>query len=92
MNKSDIAGRVATRTGLRKSITTAVVDTVFAEIGRALAAGEDVRIKGFGTFTTSSHPAGSQHNPRYEERQSTSVSKAPTFKAGKALKDVVNEP
>lgn len=92
MNKSDIAGRVAIRMRLSKSRATEMVDAVLAEIRAALADGEEVRIKGFGTFTTGNRSAGSKQNPRTDERVPTSASNAPWFKAGKALKDVVNEP
>ena len=90
MNKSDIAGRVAGRAGVSKSAAVDAVDGVFEAIAEALAKGEDVRIGGFGTFGTRSRPARTGHNPRTGERLKIAASTAPTFKAGKPLKDAVN--
>ena len=66
------------------------VDGVFSGIGDALAIGEEVRIAGFGTFGTRSRPARTGRNPRTREAVSISAPTSPTFKAGKALKDVAN--
>ena len=57
MNKVEMAGRLAARTGLSKAIVREGVDGVFAAIGDALANGEEVRIAGFGTFGTRSRAA-----------------------------------
>ena len=89
MNKTEMADRLAARTGLSKEITREAVDGVFAAIGDALANGEEVRIAGFGTFGTRSRPARTGRNPRNGEAVSISASTSPTFKAGKTLKDAV---
>ena len=67
MNKSQSADRLAERMGLSKSAAAAAVDAVFETIGEALAEDEDVRIAGFGTFTTKSRPARAGRNPRTGE-------------------------
>ena len=54
MKKSDIAGRVADRIGLSESAAGNAVAAVFDAVGEALANGEEVRIAGFGSFTTRS--------------------------------------
>ena len=89
MNKVEMAGRLAARTGLSKAIAKEGVDGVFAAIGDALANGEEVRIAGFGTFGTRSRAARIGRNPRTGEAVSVSASTSPTFKAGKTLKDAV---
>jgi len=63
---------------------------VFEAIAEALARGEDVRIAGFGTFGTRSRPARTGRNPRTGESLEIAASTAPTFKAGKPLRDAVN--
>ena len=63
MNKAEMAGRLAARTGLSKAIAREAVDGVFAAIGDALANGEEVQITGLGTFGTRSRPARTGHNP-----------------------------
>ena len=90
MNKAEIADRLAARTGLGNSAAKEAVDGVFAVIGDALAAGEEVRIAGFGALGTTSRPARTGRNPRTGEVISISPSTSPTFKAGKTLKDAVN--
>ena len=91
MKKSDIAGRVADRIGLSQSAAGNAVDAVFEAVGEALANGEEVRIVGFGTFTTKSRPARTGRNPQTGEGLSIRASTAPAFKPGKALKDAVND-
>ena len=91
MKKSEIADRVADRAGLSRSAAGNAVDAVFEAVGEALANGEEVRIAGFGTFTTKSRPARAGRNPRTGERLEIQASTAPAFKPGKALKDAVND-
>ena len=91
MKKSDIAGRVADRIGLSRSGAGNAVDAVFEAVSEALANGEEVRIVGFGTFTTKSWPARTGRNPRTGESLTIQASTAPGFRPGKALKDAVND-
>ena len=91
MKKSDIAGRVADRIGLSQSAAGNAVHAVFEAVGQALANGEEVRIGGFGTFTTKSWPTRIGRNPRTSESLEIQASTAPVFKPGKALKDAVND-
>ena len=90
MNKSQIADRLAGRMGLSRSAASGAVDAVFETIGEALAEHEEVRIAGFGTFSTKNRPARTGRNPRTGESVSIPASVAPAFRAGKALKDAVN--
>ena len=90
MNKSDIVGRVADRMGLTRSAAEGAVDTVLESIAEALAKEEAVRIAGFGTFATKSRSARTGRNPGTGESVPIAASKAPSFKAGKALRDAVN--
>ena len=90
MNKAEMAGRPAVRTGLGKSVAEEAVDSVFAVIGDALANGEEVRVASFGIFGTRHRPARTGRNPRTGEAVSISASTSPTFKAGKTLRDAVN--
>ena len=90
VNKSEIASRVADRTGVGRSAAGSAVDAVFEAIGEALAKGEDVRVVGFGTFGTRSRPARTGRNPRTGESLNIAASTTPTFKAGRPLRDAVN--
>ena len=89
MNKADISGRVAARLRLRKAEAAAAVDTVFEAIGESLAREEAVRIAGFGTFGTRSREARTGRNPGTGEAVAIPASKAPAFRAARALRDRV---
>ena len=91
MKKSDIVGRLAGRMGLSRSAAESAVDTVLEVIAEALAKEEAVRLAGFGTFRTKSRAARSGRNPGTGESVQIAASKAPWFKAGKALRDAVNK-
>ena len=90
MNKTEMADRLAARTGLSNGAARDAVDGMFAIIGEALANGEEVRLPGIGTFGTRSRPARAGRNPRTGEAVAISASTSPTFKAGKMLRDAVN--
>lgn len=90
MNKNDLIGVVADKTGLSKADSTNAIDCVFDAISDALKGGEEVRLVGFGTFTVSHRRASEGRNPRTGEKISIPASKQPKFKAGKSLKDAVN--
>ena len=91
MNKSDIVGRLADRMGLSRSAAERAVDTVLEAIAEALAKEEALRLAGFGTFRTTNRAAGTVHNPQAGQTVSIPASKAPSSKAGKALKDAMNK-
>ena len=89
MNKRELAAQVATRISLSKSDADAAVSAVFSAIADALASGETVTIAGFGAFSTRSRPARPGRNPRTGETITIAPSTAPSFKAGKTLRDAV---
>ncbi|MDE0003289.1 MAG: HU family DNA-binding protein [Rhodospirillaceae bacterium] len=90
MNKGQLADVLVARTRMGKAAALAAVDGVFAEVGEALARGDEVRIPGFGAFVTRSRPARTARNPRTGETVEVLASTIPAFKAGKPLKDAVN--
>ena len=59
-------------------------------IAEQLKAGEKIQLVGFGTFEVSERAAREGRNPRTGETMTIEASKTPKFKAGKALKDLVN--
>ena len=89
MNKSDMVLRVASRASVSKSEAAAAVDGVFAAIRDALAKGDSVTLTGFGKFSVKSRPARPGRNPRTGESMEIAASTAPSFKAGKTLRDAV---
>ena len=89
MRKADIAAEVAGRAALTKNQAKSAVNAVFEVIRDALANGDTVSVTGFGRFSTKSRPARTGRNPRTGESVAITASKAPSFKAGKALRDRV---
>ena len=90
MNKNDLIAAVSEKTGLSKNDTTKTVVGVLETIENQLKQGGDVRLVGFGTFSVSNRAASEGRNPRTGEKIQIPASKQPKFKAGKGLKDSVN--
>ena len=91
MNKDDLVAAVATAADLSKAQATKAVEGVLSAISDALKSGEHVRLVGFGTFHVSKRAKSTGRNPRTGEPITIPASKQPKFKAGKGLKDLINE-
>lgn len=89
MNKSDLIQAVVEKTGLTKKDSASAVDAMFEGISASLAKGDKVQLVGFGTFEVRGRQAREGRNPATGEAIKIKASKAPAFKAGKALKDMV---
>ncbi|ADM10452.1 Bacterial nucleoid DNA-binding protein HU-beta [Parvularcula bermudensis HTCC2503] len=90
MNKNEFVDRVAAIADITKADAGRTVDAVFDAITEALKNGDDVRIVGFGTFSSSRRPAREGRNPRTGETIQIKASNQPKFSAGKGLKDALN--
>ena len=91
MNKNDLIADVAARTGFSKNDANKAVDAFIDSVIGALKNGDEVRLVSFGTFSVASRAATEGRNPRTGETIKIPASKQPKFKAGKGLKDAVNE-
>ena len=90
MNKQELIATVADTTGLGRSDASRAVEGVFDAITGASKRGDEVRLVGFGTFSTSKRKASTGRNPRTGEPMQIKESTQPKFKAGKGLKDSVS--
>lgn len=91
MTKNEMISVIASNVdGATKKNIAVVVDEVFDTIKNTLASGEKVAIAGFGSFEVAERAAREGKNPRTQERLIIPASKAPKFKASKALKEIVN--
>ena len=90
MNKNDLIAAVAGTAGLSKADAGSAVDATFDAITSALKSGDGVQLVGFGTFSVADRAARQGRNPSTGTTIQIAASKAPKFKAGKALKDAVN--
>lgn len=90
MNKAELVAAVAAKTGDTKKAAEASVDAFVSAIKESLKKGEKVQLVGFGSFEVRKRAARKGRNPQTKEEIKIPASKAPVFKAGKALKDLVN--
>lgn len=92
MNKTELVAAIAEKTGGNKKDAEANLNAVLESITEALSNGERVQLIGFGTFETRERAAREGRNPRKPDQViKIPACKAPSFKAGKALKDAVNK-
>ena len=90
MNKSELIAAVAEKAEVSKKDTEAVLNATMEVIKEEVAAGSDVQLIGFGTFTVAERAEREGRNPATGETMKIVASKSPKFKAGKAFKDAVN--
>ena len=89
MNKTELISAVAEGTGLTKKDTEKALNAALEVITAALVAGDKVQLSGFGSFEVKEREARVGRNPKTGEPMDIAASRAPAFKAGKALKDRV---
>lgn len=92
MNKVELASAIANETGLSKKDSEAAVKAFVDVVSEELKKGGKVQLVGFGTFEVVERAAREGRNPQTGKAMKIKASKAPKFKAGKALKDAVNAP
>lgn len=90
MNKAELVAAVAEKSELTKKDAEKAVNAVVASVTEALQKGEKVQVVGFGTFEVRQRAAREGLNPATKEKIHIPATKAPVFKAGKALKESVN--
>lgn len=92
MTKADLVNELAkTVEDLTKKKAAEIVDALFETIQGALAKGEKVQVVGFGTFEVQERAARQGRNPQDPQKTIDIPAKnVPVFRAGKALKDLVN--
>lgn len=91
MNKAELVSKMAEKSELTKKEAEAALNAFMESVEEALVSGEKVQLVGFGTFETRDRAARQGRNPRNpEEVIEIPASKAPVFKAGKGLKDIIN--
>lgn len=90
MNKAELVAAIAAKTGESKKATETAVNAFTEVVAEALKGGDKVQLVGFGSFEVRKRAARKGRNPQTKEEIKIPASKAPVFKAGKALKDLVN--
>lgn len=90
MNKQELVDAIAKKAGLSKTDTTKALDATLDVITHSLKKSEEVRLTNFGTFSVATRAATEGRNPRTGATLKIPASKQPKFRAGKGLKDVIN--
>jgi len=90
MNKADLIAKIAEEAELSKKVAEAALNAFIGVVEGALKKGDKVQLVGFGSFEVRKRAARKGRNPQTKEEIKIPASKAPVFKAGKALKDLVN--
>ena len=89
MNKSELAAAVAEKTGLSKSMAEQVIGGVVDAITEELAKGGEIRLIGFGTFSTKKREARTGRDPKTGKSLAIPAKTVASFKPGKELKEAV---
>lgn len=90
MNKAELITAVAEKSGLSKKDTEKVLNSTLDTITDVLKDRDKVQLVGFGVFETKDRAARMGRNPKTKEEIQIPASTVPVFKAGKALKDIVD--
>ena len=90
MNKTELVAAMAEKAQLSKKDAEAALKAFTDVVAEELKKGEKIQLVGFGTFEVSERAARTGRNPQTGAEMKISASKAPKFKAGKALKDSIN--
>ena len=89
MNKQELIEAIANEVEVTKATAAGCLDAFINTVTKVLKKKGEVRLVGFGTFTTAKRKATTGRNPQTGEEIEIAASKVPAFKAGKALKDAV---
>ena len=90
MNKAELVAAMAEKAELSKKDAEAALKAFTDVVAEELKKGEKIQLVGFGTFEVSERAERTGRNPQSGKEMVIPASKAPKFKAGKALKDMVN--
>ncbi len=91
MNKAELVTAMAEKTGATKKSAEEILNAFVEVVTDALKKEEKIQLVGFGSFEVRKRAARKGRNPQTREEIKIPASKAPVFKAGKALKDLVNK-
>ena len=90
MNRMELVVAIAEKTELSKKDAEKALKAFTDVVAEELKKGEKIQLVGFGTFEASERAAREGRNPQTGATMKIAASKAPKFKAGKALKDALN--
>jgi integration host factor subunit beta len=92
MTKSELIYYISRDGGINKAKATAVVETIVDKMFNALASGNRIELRGFGSFRINEYDAYKGRNPKNGEVINIPGKKLPFFKPGRELRESVNKP
>lgn len=90
MTKAELVDLITGGTGLNRRDTVTVVNLIMDNIGNALASGDKVELRGFGSFKVKSRRSRLARNPRTGDAVDVPAKRVPYFKASNELKERLN--
>ena len=90
MNKTELIAAIAEKAELSKKDAEKAIKAFTDVVSEELVNGGKIQLVGFGTFEVAERGEREGRNPKTGETMMISASRTPKFKAGKALKDMVN--
>lgn len=91
MNKADLIKSISEKSYLTRADAEKALNAFIESVEEALVIGDRVQLVGFGSFEVRERAARTGRNPQTNKEITIKASKAPVFRSGKALKDLVNE-
>ena len=91
MTKADLIDEVSRLAELTRKDSEVIVETIFDSVVRSLRAGDKIEIRGFGSFRTRQRKPRVGRNPKTGDPVNIPAKRVPYFKAGKELKELINE-
>ena len=91
MRKADLVNQISEKTGIPKVDVLVTLETMFKEVKDTLSQGENIYIRGFGSFSPRYRAPRRAHNPRTGERLLTAAKYTPHFKPGKEMRERVDQ-
>jgi DNA-binding protein HU-beta len=91
MNKSDLVSSIADKSDISKKDAEKALNAFLETVEEALTKGDKVQLVGFGSFEVRERAERKGRNPQTREEITVPASKAPVFRVGKALKDMINK-
>ncbi|MCX5874394.1 MAG: HU family DNA-binding protein [Deltaproteobacteria bacterium] len=89
MTKAELVDKLAEKGKITKKLASESIELVFSAIADVLAAGQEISVPGFGKFSITVRKARSGLNPRTKEKIMIKETRAPKFRAAKALKESI---
>ena len=90
MNKSELIEALAEKINMPMREAGSITNTLIDTMTEALANGDSIEIRGFGSFVVKEYTSYTGRNPKTGQRIKVSPKKLPFFKVGKELRERVN--